>query len=431
MHNRKKALALAKQFRTCPPPDIAADPSQEENYRRHLAVCPYCSESASGGQEIDHALAWKSLAAAISEWLPLCQGADLHGRRTQTGLPQVQPGLSACTAQAGQLRRLRTELGRWRGDFFYTPPCVLVLDTGFKISACAPHADRSDDIWVAQTYHDITLAAPGDLILSAAQTGNEELLVECWNTYTLKAADLGAVEGTVAPDIIEAVKKLEADPESAFGRSACASLADRPDWAILPRPLVDHDPRMYFRELEVEVGYTFAAVAAAVLMAELQQPVLELNYSTPEDLKKEIRNILPGIAWPDGARSFEQLLAAATAPPEYYPLAASQEPGQIHLLKLVSLDAGRVRAVDFGKADIIMREVRSGGLTISGRVVESSKFRGASRFLCFLETEESILRAPDRLSWDGVDQTFIVTFTDLQPADGKLHLAVLYETDDV
>jgi hypothetical protein len=429
MHKRNIALARAQRFRTCPPPDMAADPSQEQNYRRHLAICPFCVER--GAQEADHALAWQKLADALAERLPSQPEGGSPVRRPKAGLPVPWP-------QTGQLRRLRAELGRWREGFYYTPPCVLVVDAGFSISPDASHleppagdapAERSDAIWVAQTYHDITLAAPGDLILTAEQTGSEELLVECWNTYTLKVNDLGPVEGTVSPEIIAAVRKLAPVCVQRTGRADPE--AEGHDWIRVPRPLMDNDPRIYFRELEVEVGYTFAAVAASKLMAALEQPALELNYPSADDLKTDMGKILPGIAWPKAARSLDQILTAAMVPPEYYSLAASPEPGQLHLLKLISLDAGRVRAVDFGQAHIIMQKVRSGSLTISGRVLEPTTYRRGSRLLCFLETDESILRAPDRLSWDPVDQTLVATFSNLPRTEAKLHLAVLYDANDV
>ena len=99
---------------------------------------------------------------------------------------------------AGQLRFLKPEMAGWHNRYFYNPPCVLVLETNNKIA---------DEILVAQIYHDITMAAPGDLILDEARSGAGGIFVECWNTYTLKSSYLGPIVGTVTPEIIEAVKK--------------------------------------------------------------------------------------------------------------------------------------------------------------------------------------------------------------------------------
>lgn len=122
-------------------------------------------------------------------------------------------------------------------DIFYNPPLVLVLEDVGEIS---------DDLWVAQTYHDIYLAGPGDLILSAEQTGTDELFVECWNTYRLNTKDLDPPLGQISLDIMEAIEILREDSDA------------YPVWAFQTKPLTNHDVRIYFRELEAEVARIFS-----------------------------------------------------------------------------------------------------------------------------------------------------------------------------
>lgn len=389
MYSRKTALALARRYRTCPPLHVMRDPSMTDKLQAHRAICAYCS-----GLMGDDSQEWSELAEGLAKILPSVRRA-------------TRPGPVA----VGQLRWVTYPPVGWRDGRFFNPPCVLVLDVGRQIS---------DEALVAQTYHDKALASPGDLILETPPGGRGagELFVESWNIYTLRSKQLGPAVATLKPEVIAAIWKME------------KNAGDLPDWAPLPRPMVDNDPRIFFRELEVEVGYMFAAAAAAELMAELEEPELELKYSSIEELAAEIGKILPAVTWPAGVRSLEQLLAAVQVAPEYYSLAASDQPEQDRPLKLICLCGGRVREVGLGRARIMVWKAGPEGLTISGDVPDQPEHRGLSRLLCFLETDESNLMVPDRLDWDPVDRTFVASFDELQRPDGRLHLALLFEIDD-
>ena len=215
MHSRKSALTRARQYRRCPPPEIAEDPSHAAYMKQHLAVCPHCGAAESNRLKI-----WNDLSSRLKEYFCAAENNS------------EAPAIST-----GQLRFLKPGLAGWHNGYFFNPPCVLVLETAKEIA---------DEIFVAQVYHEIGLAAPGDLILDDDRSGAGDLFVECWNTYTLKSSYLGPIIATVTPEIIETVKTMEKQADFL------------PDWALLPKPLTEHDPRLYFRELEIETGYVFA-----------------------------------------------------------------------------------------------------------------------------------------------------------------------------
>ena len=104
MYSRKLALALAKQYRTCPPPDIRDDPSAKEDLERHLAICPYCSSQA-----IEDSKPWEELTERLQ--------AILSSSCAVPGQDEVV---------VGQLRYVRSDMGRWRHGLFYNffVPCL-------------------------------------------------------------------------------------------------------------------------------------------------------------------------------------------------------------------------------------------------------------------------------------------------------------------
>ncbi len=216
MYSRVSAMSQAKKYRTCPPPNIADNPINSKQLQQHIRICPYCSSQA-----MEDLNSWNDLAINIQKFFHLPEPRN-HDKVLQ-----------------GQLRYIRSDMGKWHEGFFYNPPLVLVLED---------YDDCSGHIPAAQTYHDICLASPGDMILSNDQAmARDEFFVECWNTYTLKSNDLGPVTGQVSLEITEAVRKLEKDSKA------------YPGWAVMPKPLMDHDIRIHFRELEAEVSRIFSS----------------------------------------------------------------------------------------------------------------------------------------------------------------------------
>ena len=201
MYSRKLALSLAKQYRTCPPNKIRTDSYHKESLKRHLELCPYCST-----QQMQDPDPWEKLTSKLQK---------IH---SITRPPNIDRQIIE-----GQLRPVFSALGRWRDGYFYNPPLVLVLETRRTIS---------DDVLVAQTYHDIYLAGPGDLILTDERSSVGPLFVESWNTYTLKAGNLESSLELLPVEIVTAVKALEKNPEA------------YPAWAMHPRSFTQNDSRI-------------------------------------------------------------------------------------------------------------------------------------------------------------------------------------------
>ena len=142
------------------------------------------------------------------------------------------------------------------------------------------------------------MAAPGDLIVTADDSSLGPLFVECWNTYTLKENLLGSPLDTVPERVMDAVLEYENQPEFC------------PEWAMLPRPLAENDPRIFFRELELEVAYTFSSQADSAKVADattagsvsqimeaFEAPALKQLCSSPARLQEMIRTAVPGTHW--------------------------------------------------------------------------------------------------------------------------------------
>jgi|GEM_PF-583079 len=400
MFSRKLALSLAKQYRTCPPQDIKDDPSHRKNVDHHLAICPYCAtqepDPAGGG--------WEELAEKLQDIFSSSPPAGEAGRlRSEHGKPAP-----------GKFYFVRPELATWRSGYFYNPPMVLLLSAGGGTDAV------SDDILVAQTYHDSSLAGPGDLILASEQTQWGELFVECWNTYTLRAANLGAYVGQVSPEIVAAVKKLGQDPGAL------------PDWAMSPRPFTDHDARIYFRELEVEVGYTFASSAIEELMedppageAGMERPRLRLAYSSPQQLRDSIKEKAPGTRWARESITMEEALVLAQLPQEQLALAADETDRRTFPANLILLQDGRIKTFKPIRFEIFSEQLVSGGMETSGRVFELPENLSGSMLLCLFEVEGQRAVASTECEWDETTGSFFAEFKIEGDAEGKMALAVV------
>ena len=385
MHSRKLSLTLAKKYRTCPPPEVRDDPNQHQEYGQHLRICPYCSDPDSAERD-----AWETLGRNLT---------DLSKEKGQQPVKEQK-------VAAGQLRFVRHDLVGWRDALFYNPPMVLVLEKSLAIS---------DDVLVSQTYPDVSMAGPGDLILMDRQTRVGGLFVECWNTYTLKGADLGERLGYVDTEIIDEVKSLEMNPDI------------YPAWAMIPKPFAVHDPRIYFRELEVEVGYAFSSRSVSELMAELEAPPLRLVYDSAQGLQEAMRKALPGTRWKRAPTSREEVLALADLPIERLPLAASDRKEQRTSVNLVRIKGGEVTAIDPVALEI---HGQSGTLTLSGRIADLPGDLRNSRFICFLDLERRDPLSPVRHEWDEATGDFLIEFNYSEDVKWRLRAAVVFEPDN-
>jgi len=219
----KESLSIAKQVRCCPPPGLKSN-GYEKFLKKHMGLCPYCGTDLSIYDNND--APWEKLADRLQRAL----------KKSKSEGP----------IKKGELRRIASRLAGWRDGFYYNPPLVIVYEVD---------ADFPEIVQVVQVYDDILLAGPGDLILTEDMTnGTGSLLVECWNSYTIKASFLDPTISVLSEEIMDAVCEMVTNE------------AYTPSWALLPPPMTEHDPRRYFRKLEVDVAYTFGSYAASELI---------------------------------------------------------------------------------------------------------------------------------------------------------------------
>jgi hypothetical protein len=387
MMDLRSELSFARQLRTCPPTGIMMDPTHREAVEKHLAGCPYCR---TGQVEDDRA--WSEL---VSGW----KGA----------MPSSSSSVDAGVAP-GQIRFIRPELGRWRQGLYYTPPAVLVL---------SPVPGIRGAFRAAQVFFGSALAAPGDLVLEHARTGAGELMVECWNTYPVKGEDLGPKVGCVSDEVMEAARALGQDPTAV------------PDWAVYPHRMEEHDARIYFRELEVEVSYVFASEAVSELMDEVEKPRLKLVYSSREKMKAEVGGELLKLDWPERFETLEEGLAAARLPSARYAMAAADEEGEVLAANFVLVQNGLVKDIRPIHAQILQRKAMQGGFIIGGRIIDMPQEQGMGRFLAFLEREGRTMLSAADAKFDRSTGHFTTTFKPGGEGHGSLKIAVFCYVDDV
>ncbi|MEW6665739.1 MAG: hypothetical protein AB1512_11035 [Thermodesulfobacteriota bacterium] len=385
MESKKLSLSLAKQFRLCPPSRIAKDPTHAANVRKHRSLCPYCSDDT-----LEELASWDALANKLISFN--------DSERTAEEIEAVGQG-SICP--------VTQDRGRWQEGYFYNPPAVLVL---------ARTASISGDVLVAQTYHDTTLSGPGDLILEGERSPVGEIFFEAWNTYTLRSRDLGPAAGEVSEEVVEAVKSLQKD-HSAY-----------PTWAGRPEPMEEHDPRISFREMEVEVGYVFASEAVSGLLQKHARPSLRLIQGTLQETIEGIRRIDRGIQWSVSPQTIEQALATARFPPERYAMAAASEDREVLSANLVTIRAGKIQAIAPVDGEIFQRIEEPEGLVIGGRISTPQEVEILD-ILCFLQTSEG-----DFVSADGLDRDdqghFRARFPVSSVGHMELFVAALREAED-
>lgn len=381
MLNRSMLLSQAKQYRTCPPPLVRRDSTDAEKMAHHLKICPYCS------------LAETAEEAAAEELM------DGFMRILRPSEPSELKD-AGDVIEPGQLRYIRSELACWRSGYFYNPPLILVLENTRAIS---------DDILAAQVCHETGLAGPGDLILSHDQTGAGKLFVEPWNLYTLKRRDLGPVKARISGEIVQNVRELENNPEKL------------PDWAPITMPFKENDPRLYFREMEIEVGYVFSSRAVAELVEELEKT--EGAIPDLDALMTELKRLAPNGDWMTTPRSPEEALVGF----QEFKLAAD-DGDAAQRANWFCLSNGRIRAVETAPIKDQRGQMTKDGYSVTGQIA----FEGCgpiSNIYCRLETVNGELLQPKGFRWKADTGVFKAAFD--ASAEGVLKMAVIeLETDD-
>lgn len=382
MYSRKIALAHARQIRRCPPYALLKSRHHSAELKLHLNICPHCREDLE--------------TASMEVLANKLAGPDM-GMKTAAGTE----------AAVGQLRYIQPEKSGWLDGYHYNPPMVVVLEIGNRIS---------DDIRVAQVYDDIVLAAPGDLILDDDRSGAGDLFVECWNTYTLKSSHLGAGVGQVGPEVIEAIHWMAENAE------------ETASWAPLPFPMTADDPRIHFRELEVETAFFFSAQAAGELMVELESSRLRLAYASPAELTRDIGEKVPDIRFPVQPNSFEEALTMPEFPEYLLPLAAADTMEKTITGKRVIFKDGLLAGFDPIEITVFnIHDLEDGKVGFSGCVPVTPDIRPVDLVFRFAASDGILVEPAAEPRWDPETGAFAVVFDTASRDRHKLRVAVLCE----
>jgi len=382
MISRKESLRLARQYRTCPPPDIAGDPRYRQLVMEHFGLCPYCSFEMN------------ELTATWGEMIAKIEGKVFQRSSCIGDGPPVP----------GELRPVHSSLASWRDGFYYSTPLVLVVYSPRAIS---------DDLTVMQTYPDPMLAGEGDLILTDDQTGVGELFVETWHRYTLKAAHLGPAISWVSSTILTAIEAMIHDPRHL------------PEWAPLTLPMVEEDPRIYFRKIEVEVGFTFASQSAAALIAELEVGGLPDLFSSPQTLMNALKRQVPGIRWLRSQSDPMALIASAQCPDAYYARAAAGDAQEWIWANMVILRESGLESFQPVQVQIFTRHQAPEGLNFGGKIHDLPEGLAEVSIHCFLEMENGDLNPSDHLDWDAGNRYFFTSFSIASPGNARIRMALI------
>lgn len=333
MYSRKQALALARQFRTCPPVDV--------------------------------------------------RGNNLKGTRDKN-------------IREGQIRILNKDLCCWREGYYYNEPIVVILKDQEGING---------DILVAQTWHDIYLASPGDLVVPGTlRTEFDEFFIETWNIYTLKKQNLGPCLGKITGDVVEKTLKMQEDPNFL------------PDWAPRLIPLVEDDPRLYFQRLEIETGHTFsirntnffsfAGNSVGILIAKLKK-------------------IVGAIEWYWSPETIEECLALLRFAPETSTLSASADDRKVIIASCFTLRDGEIKTVQPVECTILHEKFSPEEYTITGDIPGLLSGMDKQFFMCFLSDEKNRSLTPGEWSWDDGTKHFSARFDRMKIKDGRVSIIIV------
>lgn len=383
MNSRKHALALARRFRTCPPSTAASLPESDAQMAAHRRRCPLCAD-------LGHDAPWELIARRIAELNP------------------ASPEVSSTIPAPGQLAPIAPRLAHWRDDLFYRPPLVLVLSVCERLAGA---------VQVAQVYHDVLLAGPGDLIVEDPVLGVDSFFIECWNRYTLRREDLAAPLAVLPETVVQAADAMGRDPSAL------------PAWAPLPVALTDeNDPRLAFRRMEVEVGFVFASAAAADLVDRIAPDGPGL--ASADEVQEGLRRLVPGVRWGFLPTDAEAILAVAELPPDFYPLAAAG--GEVAIwgrrVDLVKGGAVRIHPVTPRLEHVEpLAENRTG---LSGRLDAVSRPGRRTKLLAalILPTQPSV--RCDIVDWDPRTGNFYIEVPTADIGLARIELTLLVEDLD-
>ncbi len=377
MYTRKQALALAKQLRTCPPLKVKNDPGFAEQVKNHLAVCPFCSTVLKDEKE----------------------AFELFSDRFAAGLPR---GLDCPPPVPGQVRVLDPGLACWRDNCFYTPPEVVVLQVD----------PDTDCVLAAQIWRDLTLAGPGDLILPQKMCKEMSgLFIETWNIYSLAKDFLGPCLCTLDREVADSVLEMDRCPDYL------------PRWAIKTMPLQPDDPRIYFREIELETGYTFSAMAGRQLMAKTGTPVIPISLDA---LKKELEEKVTGISWDWTPQNIEECMAVLRFPDHLLPWAAAVDDEPVLTAAYFSFNRAGMQDVRPVECRILHTADTRTSWSVSGIIRDLPADIPEDAFQCYIKDSKSKILMACNWHWDKNTEQFIAVFERPLAPSEKLALFIVH-----
>jgi len=194
-----------------------------------------------------------------------------------------------------------------------------------------------------------------------------------------------------------------------------------------PLPMLENDPRHYFRKLEIAVGYTFAAPAAQPLMAETEsqntarhKPLQELSR-----FMAELRRIQPAIFWDHTPQNVPEAILTARFPADQLPMAADEKGGNILVIKRVAARNNRLELFEPLYAEVILESKIRRGIAISGRLT-SRPPENAYMSAAWM-TDRGRLIFPTRIEYEAETGMFYIELDVEQNLAGELVIALVTE----
>jgi hypothetical protein len=198
---------------------------------------------------------------------------------------------------------------------------------------------------------------------------------------------------------------------------------------MLTMPMTEHDSRLYFRELEVEVGYWFASRAVSEIMADYEG--LQLNYGSVPALQDDIRNSAKVINFPRQIDSFEAALASARFPAAEYAKAAAADDRQSMPANMVIMWDGKIKSFKPIQGFVTSKKRTETSLNISGAFPLIPDNAINPKLICIYWSSATGSIVPDDMHWDVENGSFYAKINaDLQD-DEVIEFALVYESDEI
>ena len=232
----------------------------------------------------------------------------------------------------------------------------------------------------------------------------------------------------MAPDFLEPCVGLLNENEVAAVRELEDDPTAYPAGYMRPRPMEQHDVRLFFRQMEVELGYVFASHAAEILLEAMEGLKGTIREMNPRKLQEHLVEMVPGLTWPHEPKTPEEALLGAEFPGDRLPLAAKEPGAKAGVAVCATISGGRVK----GFSPLLFEEFltqRAGvKLFVSGRVrLPAVSVRG-SELWGLLTVKDGSNVSPGRVEWDDAVGSFYLEF-DHVPDDFRLAVAVVAESE--